>query len=175
MDRETSLYCFPEKARKITFGKYKGRYIIELIATHIGYIMWCLNNIKFFHLTEEEQILYDIFAISIIRDNLRMTFPIEDLKDHIKDKKSLEELNSPIVNKGTNAYINLSRCSNIVRDIYSKYKDIIKEGDEIEKGKYLAISFADTVKFLNHEVEKLEEFYPVDDNTEFDFDFFKDY
>ena len=21
--------------------------------------MWCLNNIKFFHLTEEEQILYD--------------------------------------------------------------------------------------------------------------------
>lgn len=34
------------KLRKLIFGKYKGEYILYIIAIHIGYIMWCLDNTK---------------------------------------------------------------------------------------------------------------------------------
>ena len=37
MDRETSLYCFPEKARKITFGKYSGNCAIHTDLMFEGY------------------------------------------------------------------------------------------------------------------------------------------
>ena len=87
--------------RLITFGKYKGKSIIWLIASYIGYIMWCFNNIKNFHLTDEEQSLYDALAIAIIRRNsdekhpMDASFPVEELKLHIMDKDSLRKLDSP--------------------------------------------------------------------------------
>lgn len=111
--------------RTITFGKYKGKTIIELIATHIGYIMWCLNNVKQFYLTEEEQTLYDALAISIIRDKVPMTFPIEGLKDFIKDSKALENLESPFINTSNNTYLNLEESSQKLKEVHSKYKHIL--------------------------------------------------
>ena len=108
--------------RKITFGKYKGKTIIELIATHIGYIMWCLNNVKQFYLTEEEQTLYDALAISIIRDKVPMTFPIEGLKDFIKDTKALENLESPFINTSSNTYLNLEEASQKLKEVHLKIK-----------------------------------------------------
>lgn len=41
--------------RKITFGKYKGQDIKYIMLAHIGYIMWYLENLKWFHLNDEEQ------------------------------------------------------------------------------------------------------------------------
>lgn len=34
-----------KEERKLTFGKYKGQEIKYIILTHIGYIMWCFENI----------------------------------------------------------------------------------------------------------------------------------
>ena len=34
--------------RVLTFGKYKGQDIKYIILIHIGYIMWCLENIDWF-------------------------------------------------------------------------------------------------------------------------------
>lgn len=46
------------KDRVINFGKYKGTPIKKLIIEHIGYIYWCLSNIKWFKLNTDEQELF---------------------------------------------------------------------------------------------------------------------
>lgn len=74
--------------RKMIFGKYKGQDIKYIILTHIGYIMWCFENIYWFKLTEEEQALYDAIAIMIKKEHLPMAFPVEMMYKHIKDRES---------------------------------------------------------------------------------------
>ena len=72
------------KDRQMTFGKYKGEDIKYIILTHIGYIMWCFENIEWFKLTDEEQDLYDAIAIMIKKERLPMTFPVEMMYKHMK-------------------------------------------------------------------------------------------
>lgn len=154
-----------DELRKISFGKYKGKTIFELIMTHIGYVMWALNNVNSFYLTEEEQMLYDAIAIGIIRDNLPMTFPIEGLKDFIKDKTSLEKLNSPVVNTETSSYVKLSCCNKTLTDIFLICEDltnnIVKTSPIIDVDSYSY--FAQEVSSL------LEECDPTGDNTDYYF------
>ena len=45
-----------KEERILTFGKYKGQEIKYIILTHIGYIMWCFENINWFKLTDEERL-----------------------------------------------------------------------------------------------------------------------
>lgn len=115
--------------RKITFGKYKGRYIIEMIAEHIGYVMWSLNNISSFYLTDEEQCLYDAVAISILRDKKPMTFPIENLRPFIKDKDFLEKLISPFVTiKDSNVFAyDYYKATDELRKVVFKYENILEK------------------------------------------------
>ncbi len=86
-----------EKQRRFSFGKYKGETIYTIICTHIGYVMWCLNNIKGFQLNATEQALYDAVAISIIKCDVKMTFPSDELKRSIKDRDSLDQLKTPFM------------------------------------------------------------------------------
>ena len=72
--------------RKLTFGKYKGQDIKYIILTHIGYIMWCFENINWFKLTDEEQDLYDAIAIMIKKERLQMTFPVEMMCKNVKNR-----------------------------------------------------------------------------------------
>ena len=67
-----------KKERVLSFGKYKGQEIKYIILTDIGYIVWCLENIKKLKLTDEEQAIYDAVAIRIRKSNWQwlMTFPI---------------------------------------------------------------------------------------------------
>lgn len=82
--------------RKLTFGKYKGQPILFIISTHIGYIMWCLENLQWFKLNEVEQKLYDWEAIAIKKYNFPMTFPIDIMLKHVKDRKALVNLCTPL-------------------------------------------------------------------------------
>ena len=84
-----------KEERKLTFGKYKGQEIKYIILTHIGYIMWCFENINWFKLTDQEQALYDAIAIMIKKERLPMTFPVEMMYKHIKDRESYEKVNTP--------------------------------------------------------------------------------
>ena len=76
--------------RTITFGKYKGKAIKELILTHLGYIMWCLSNMAGFKLTEDEQQLYDMMAIAVLKSEVKTSYPKEELKKYVKDTWALE-------------------------------------------------------------------------------------
>lgn len=158
--------------RTITFGKYKGEPIILLIATHIGYIMWCLKNVGFFSLTEKEQILYDALAISIIRDKCNMTFPIECLREFIKDKESLAKLDSPFFVRRERTYIDLSRCSERIKDVYIEYRDLLSEKDSTDNKGSSEITQKD-IEFYRYLSDKVEEFlvdeeYDLLDNYDFD-------
>lgn len=44
--------------RRMTFGKYKGKTIIEVIKDHPTYIEWCLTNINWFSLNKYEETCY---------------------------------------------------------------------------------------------------------------------
>ena len=81
--------------RTITFGKYKGQYIVDLILTHIGYIMWCLDNIPWFSLDDEEQQIYDYVSIAALKSRCEWSFPVEGLSRHIKDRQALERRYTP--------------------------------------------------------------------------------
>ena len=72
--------------RTINFGKYKGTPIKQLILEHIGYIYWCLDNLKWFKLNDEEQALYDALAIANIKYNMNLPFLVQELAEHIKNK-----------------------------------------------------------------------------------------
>lgn len=60
--------------RTINFGKYKGTPIKQLILEHIGYIYWCLSNLKWFKLNNDEQALYDALAIANIKYKIDFVF-----------------------------------------------------------------------------------------------------
>lgn len=86
-----------KEERTLSFGKYKGQEIKYIILTHIGYIMWCFENIGWFKLTDEEQALYDAVAIMIKKEGLPMTFPVELMYKHIKSREAFELLETPFI------------------------------------------------------------------------------
>lgn len=42
---------FPELNNKLGFGKYKGSTIEEVLKKDASYIVWCIENIKYFKLS----------------------------------------------------------------------------------------------------------------------------
>lgn len=114
--------------RVLTFGKYKGQDIKYIILTHIGYIMWCFENIDWFKLTDEEQALYDAIAIMIKRERLPMTFPVEMMYKHIKDMEALGRLKTPFTFNGEYTSYKVSEkdnpvCKSIENTEYVKHID----------------------------------------------------
>jgi hypothetical protein len=66
------------KSRRFTFGKYKGKEVLEIICTHTGYILWLLQNTQF-KLYDLEQEVYDAVAKG----------KMEGVADYIYDKREL--------------------------------------------------------------------------------------
>lgn len=93
------------KVRKLTFGKYKGQPILLIVAEHIGYIMWCLENLQWFRLNDDEQKFYDWQAIAIKKYGKRMIFPVETMYKHVKDKEALKCLKTPYQFIGDDPYL----------------------------------------------------------------------
>lgn len=91
--------------RYMTFGKYKGIPILQVIAEHIGYIMWCFENIDWFKLNDVEQKFYDWQAIAIKKYSVEMIFPVDLMYKHIKDRKALETLTTPYVFHGADPFL----------------------------------------------------------------------
>lgn len=47
-----------DKGRKFFFGKYKGRYIKDIIVNDTQYITWSMKNVKWFWFNRDEVELY---------------------------------------------------------------------------------------------------------------------
>ena len=63
--------------KTFTFGKYKGRSVIEVLNENPAYVEWCINNIKWFSLDDTEQkMLNEITkAINIVYYQYPESFP----------------------------------------------------------------------------------------------------
>lgn len=132
--------------RALTFGKYKGQEIKYIILTHIGYIMWCFENISWFKLTDEEQSLYDAVAIMIKKEGLQMTFPVELMYKYIKDKEAFERLETPFIdNNGYTAFKTADKDTPICKSV-EKYIT----STELHK----RLSFLDLCSGLLHSMNK---------------------
>lgn len=111
--------------RTINFGKYKGTPIKKLIIEHIGYIYWCLSNIKWFKLNADEQELYDVLAIAKIKSERDFIFPLQELAKYIVDKNKYSKMDTPfIISK--NGIIKYKDKNNPIVCSVLKYKDNLK-------------------------------------------------
>ena len=63
--------------KTFTFGKYKGRSVIDVLNENPAYVEWCINNIKWFSLDDTEQkMLNEITkAINIVYYQYPDSFP----------------------------------------------------------------------------------------------------
>lgn len=138
--------------RKYTFGKYKGQPILKIIAEHIGYVMWCLENVKGFKLTPDEQRFYDWQAIAIKKYNVEMIFPVELMCKHVSDKDALNRLETPYVYINGNGYIP-NTCS--------IYNLLIEAGAIKTETETSPIDFNSVARGLRHsmikEIENMDE------------------
>ena len=141
--------------RTIKFGKYKGAPIKQLILEHIGYIYWCLDNLKWFKLNTEEQSLYDALAIANIKYKIDLVFPVQDLSKHVSDKESLKRCITPLfVSKdGIIGYNTKDENNPIIRSIL-KYKD-----DNIHSSSLTTLQMLDMCKYIH---------IPEEDESDFD-------
>lgn len=132
--------------RILSFGKYKGQEIKYIILTHIGYIMWCFENLQWFKLTDEEQSLYDAIAISIRKYDYQMTFPVELMYKHINNREAFERLETPFIdNNGYTAFATVDKDNPICKSV-EKYIT----STELHKG----LSFLDLCSGLLHSMNK---------------------
>ena len=110
--------------RTINFGKYKGTAIKQLILEHIGYIYWCLDNLKWFKLNADEQELYDAVAIANIKYEIDLVFPVRELAKFIVDKDKYSNMDTPFIisRDGIIRYTIKDVNNPIISDVL-KYKD----------------------------------------------------
>lgn len=57
-----------EKDRKFFFGKYKGRYIKDIIVSDTQYITWSMKNVTWFWFNAEE---VDLYKKQILKDGVK--------------------------------------------------------------------------------------------------------
>lgn len=74
-------------SRVFHFGKYKGEDVNFIILTHIGYILWLMENTRF-KLNEFEQELFDARAKAILNSKITYVYDKQGLAKYIKDKNS---------------------------------------------------------------------------------------
>ena len=143
---------------KFTFGKYRGHDIKEIILTHIGYIMWCLENISNFSLNEEEQKVYDAAAICIKKYDVKMSFPVDLMYKHVKDMEAFHKLETPFTN--INGYQKIDMESPLY-DSVKKYMKKIRHPSifEGELTKYFSECVIDNEKMADY--LDMDDFYEI--------------
>lgn len=147
--------------RTINFGKYKGTPIKQLILENIGYIYWCMSNLEWFKLNNEEQALYDALAIANIKYKIDLVFPVNYLSEHISDKELLRKGITPflISKDGIISYYISDENNPIIHSIL-KYKD-----DNIHSAHLTTSNIADMTKYLIEPIydEPLDDYF-IGDN-----------
>ena len=118
--------------RKLTFGKYKGEPIKKIILEHIGYIVWCLSNLDWFKLNDEEQAVYDALAVANQKSGVEFVFPKDEMMSHVKNT----DIETPFIvfNDGVISYdIEKNQDNPIIKSILA-YKVLNARRYNTQKG-----------------------------------------
>jgi len=146
--------------RVFQFGKYKGQPIKKVILEHIGYVIWCLDNVDGFKLTDEEQAVYDALAIANVKYFVKMAFPDERMLAHVKNKDAFDRGETPFVVRGDGMIqIDMREKSPVVDSIVHLF--------DIKPVKKAPYSF---LPELSHVANKMiRDYDPTDDIFNYDF------
>lgn len=122
------------KSRRFTFGKYKGKEVLEIICTHTGYILWLLQNTQF-KLYDLEQEVYDAVAKGKMEGTDDYVYDKTELGKFIKNKN----IKTPFVALGGICGIRKEMADTKLGKIIGHYLDqsndslSIKEAQEIKR------------------------------------------
>ena len=111
-----------------TFGKYKGRYVMDILNENPAYVEWCVNNIKWFSLDDTEQkMLNEITkAINIVYYQYPDSFPRGKGASKVLVKRDLEYI------ENKNAFIlKYKKGSSNVNCLKSMAHSLFKEFDRM--------------------------------------------
>lgn len=137
------------KERSLPFGKYKGQEIKYIILIDIGYIVWCFENICRFKLTDEEQTIYDAVAIMIRKSHLPITFSMELMCEHIKNRDAFEKLETPFIDNFVCIAFKESEKDNPICKSIEKYVTSKTHRSNIAGG-FLAGDFGDLIYLIEN-------------------------
>ena len=78
-------------------GRYKGKKITEVILADVSYIAWCLKNVTWFSLTEDEQRVFDAVVTMCLRYDVKVEGNMKEMCRMVKDRDSLKRLQTPLI------------------------------------------------------------------------------
>ena len=108
-----------------TFGKYKGRSVLDILNENPAYVEWCVNNIKWFSLDDTEQkMLNEITkAINIVYYQYPDSFPRGKGASKILVKRALEYLENKnaFILKYKKAYSNVNCLESMAHSLFKEF------------------------------------------------------
>ncbi len=108
-----------------TFGKYKGRSIIDVLNENPFYVEWCVNNIKWFRLDDAEQKrLNEITkAINIVYYQYSYSFPRGKGASKILIERALEYLENKnaFILKYKKDYSNVNYLESMAHSLFKEF------------------------------------------------------
>lgn len=78
-------------------GRYKGKKITEVILLDVSYVAWCLKNVTWFSLTEDEQRVFDAVVTMCLRYDVKVEGNMKEMCQMVKDRDSLKRLQTPLI------------------------------------------------------------------------------
>ena len=108
-----------------TFGKYKGRSVLDILNENPAYVEWCVNNIKWFSLDDTEQkMLNEITkAINIVYYQYPDSFPRGKGASKILVKRALEypENKNAFILKYNKDYSNANCLESMAHSLFKEF------------------------------------------------------
>ena len=111
--------------KTFTFGKYKGRSVIDVLNENPAYVEWCINNIKWFSLDDTEQkMLNEITkAINIVYYQYPYSFPRGKGASTILIERALEYLENKntFILKYKKDYSNVNCLESMAHSLFKEF------------------------------------------------------
>ena len=108
-----------------TFGKYKGRSVLDILNENPAYVEWCVNNIKWFSLDDtEKKMLNEITkAINIVYYQYPDSFPRGKGASKILVKRALEYLENKnaFILKYKKDYSNVNCLESMAHSLFKEF------------------------------------------------------
>lgn len=119
--------------------------------------MWCIKNIPWFTLTEEEQAIYDALAIANVKYNIQFPFSKEDMLSCVANKEALRKLDTPFImsHSGTIQFYAEQINNPIIQNVFKYCTNHFPEKDMQKKN-------IDLLADMSHCLDKM----PIEDFEE---------
>lgn len=78
-------------------GRHKGKKITEVILMDVSYVAWCVKNVTWFSLTEDEQRVFDAVVTMCLKYDVKVEGNMKEMCQMVKDRDRLKRLKTPLL------------------------------------------------------------------------------